>query len=36
MWELEDVIVDDGQKLEDTSDVKQWPLEVTVCDVSNE
>jgi len=36
MWELEDVIVDDGQKLEGTSDVKQWPLEVTVCDVSSE
>ena len=30
------MVVGDGQKLEGTSDVKQWPLELTVCEVSDE
>jgi len=32
----EDVVVDDSQKLEGTGDAKQRPLELTVCDVSDE
>ena len=36
MWGSEDVVVGDGEKLEGTSDVKQWPLELTVCEVSDE
>ena len=36
MCGLENVVVDDGQKLEGTGDVKQRPLELTVCDVSDE
>jgi len=29
-------VVGDGPRLEGTSDAKQWPLELTVCDVGNE
>ena len=36
VWRSEDVVVGDGEKLEGTSDAKQWPLELTVCDVGDE
>ena len=29
-------MVGDGEKLEGASDVKQWPLELTGCDVGDE
>jgi hypothetical protein len=35
MRRLEDVVVGDGQQLEGTSDVKQRPLELMVCDVGD-